>query len=188
MSALQAIYLDFSDPASHRAWRWLSLLPERETVEIRPYSMDREDGEPVDPWERTEPSWALELLALGEVAREEGGRCHRAYVDAVFRAVHVRGKNPSAPETWLALGAESGVDFSRFIDDGERWRAEVGLWHREAEDELGIDGTPALLFDDERVLHVVLEKDVMDPEAARRLLEGLSELAEQPVAAVRRQA
>jgi hypothetical protein len=185
------VYLDFQDPACYRVWRWLSLLPERARVEIRPYSLDcEEDGgaEHCNPWDRTTPSWSVELLALGELARETGRRAHECFVDAAFAAVHDSGADLSTMEGWLEIGAEAGLDLDAYSADGERWRAEVGLWHQEGEDELAVDGVPTLLFGDDRALFLRLDRDIVDAGAARRLLDDLADLASQPVGVVRRTA
>jgi hypothetical protein len=186
VAILTAIYLDFQDAACYRAWRWLSLLEERERVDPRPYSLDSDDGERRNPWDRTTPSWGLELLALGELARDVGAECHRNYIDAVFVAVHDEHWDLSSPEAWLALCAAVQIDLERFTEDGERWRAEVGLWHQEAEDEYDVEGVPSLVFDNDRALYLKLDQPVTDAVAARRLLADLTDLAAQPVGEVRR--
>lgn len=186
MPVVTAVYLDFQDPACYRVWRWLSLLPEREHVDIRPYSVDRIENESRNPWDRESSSWCLELLALGEVARERGRDCHLAFVDAAFRAVHDEQWDLSSPEAWLALCAEIGMDLHAFVADGERWRAEVGLWHQEAEDEYGLEGVPNLVFDNGQALYVRLQESIEDESAARRLLADLTDLVVQRVEEVRR--
>lgn len=188
MPELTAVYMDFMDPACYRVWRWLGTLGRQEITDIRPYSLDGEDGEPTDPWDRTTPAFGLELLALAEFARDAGAREHRAFVDAAFALVHDRVGDPSSPESMLLLGAAAGLDLDRWTADSERWRAEVGLYHREGEDELGVRGVPSLVFDDEHALLVALEEDVKDEDAARRLLADLTDLAVQPVTEVRKTA
>lgn len=183
---LTALYVDFQDPASYRAWRWLALLEDREGVEVRPYSLDSRNGEPVSPWESDSPSWALELLALGECARDAGRAVHERFVDAAFESVHAHGADPGGPETWLRLGTEVGLDLDGYTSQGDRWRAEVGLWHREAADELGVTGVPTLVFDDHYALRMVLADEVVDTASARRLLANLADLAVQPVTEIRR--
>ncbi|MGH3666220.1 MAG: DsbA family oxidoreductase [Egibacteraceae bacterium] len=186
MALLTALYLDFADPTCYRVWRWLSHLPQRHTVEIRPYSLEPGDGGAQNPWDRTTPSWSVELLALGELAREAGRATHERFVDAAFAAVHERGADLSSMEGWLAISAEAGLDLAAYNDDSERWRAEVGLWHQEAEDDLGVHAVPTLVFDRERALYVQLAREVTDAAAAGRLLDDLADLAAQPVAEVRR--
>lgn len=186
MPVLTALYVDFQDPASHRAWNWLSFLPERQQVDVRPFLLDSVNAGPLSPWESTSPSWALELLAMGECARDAGAAVQRRFVDAAFEAVHRHGTDPAAPETWLRLGTELGLDLDGYTAEGDRWRAEVGLWHREAADELGVTGVPTLVFDDRHALRLVLDQDLVDAAAARRLLATLAELAGQPVAEIRR--
>ena len=185
MTALQAVYLDFQDHTSYRVWRWLSLLPERHSVEIRPF-WAAAAGEESNPWDRTTPSWSLELLALAELARETGRDKHECFVDAAFAAVYDEGADLSEFQGWLQIGAEAGLDLDAYTRDSDRWRAEVGLWHSEARDDLGIERVPSLVFADDRVLYVKLDRDVSDQAAARRLLADLTDLAAQPVAEVRR--
>jgi 2-hydroxychromene-2-carboxylate isomerase len=185
--ALTAIYIDFQSPASYRAWRWLSLLPVRETVEVRPFSLDT-GAAAGGPWDRETPSSAgLELLALGELARETGRECHLRFVDRAFAAVHDVETDMSSLESWLALGSALGLDLDSFTADSERWRAEVGLWHEEAKDEYGILGVPSLVFGDSAVF-VDLDRPVTDEQAAQRLLDDLADLSQQPVVQVRRTA
>jgi 2-hydroxychromene-2-carboxylate isomerase len=186
VQTLTAVYLDFSDPASYRVWRWLTLLPERSAVEIRPFSVDCDPDEDCNPWDRTEPSWSIELLALHEFAREVGRSTEECFVDAAFAAVHDAGADLSSMEGWLEIGAKAGLDLAAYTSDSDRWHAEVGLWHKEAEDDLGVSGVPTVVFDDERALLVRLDHDISDVEAARRLLADLSDLATQPVDKVRR--
>ena len=179
------MYLDFQDHGSYRVWRWLSLLPERSTVEIRPFWAAASAGEP-NPWDRTTPSWSLELLALAELARESGRERQECFIDAAFAAVYDSGADLSEFQGWLEIGAEAGLDLDAYTRDSDRWRAEVGLWHSEAVDDLGVTRVPSLVFDEERVLFVKLDHDVTDVEAAQRLLADLSDLAAQPVGEVRR--
>ena len=186
MTTLTAVYVDFQDPGCYRVWRWLSLLDERSTVEIRPYSLDCEADDDCNPWDRTEPSWSIELLALHELARETGRQAEECFVDAAFAAVHDAGANLTEVQGWLEIGAEAGLDLNAYTLDSDRWRAEVGLWHQEGEDDLGVTGVPTVVFDNARPLLVRLEHDITDPEAARRLLADLMDLAAQPVAEVRR--
>ena len=185
MTALSAVYIDFADHGSYRVWRWLSKLPERSTVEIRPFWSGASEDEP-NPWERTTPSWSLELLALAELARETGRDRHECFVDAAFAAVYDTGADLSGFQGWLQIGAEAGLDLDAYTRDSDRWRAEVGLWHSEARDDLGVTSVPSLVFDEERVLFVKLDRDVDDTAAARRLLADLTDLASQPVGEVRR--
>ena len=187
MTALTAVYLDFQDSGSYRVWKWLSLLPQRSTVEIRPFWAAVDEEEP-KPWERTTPSWSLELLALGELARETGRQVHECFIDAAFAALYDEGANLSEFGGWLEIGAEAGVDLDAYTTDSDRWRAEVGLWHSEARDDLGITRVPSLVFDEDRVLFVKLDQQVTDAAAAQRLLADLSDLALQPVGEVRRPA
>lgn len=186
MPSLTAVYLDYQDETCYRVWRWLSLLPQRHTVDLRPYSLEREEGGSQNPWDRTTPSWSVELLALGELARETGREAHECFADAAFAAVHDHGADLSSMEGWLEIGAQAGLDLDAYSADSERWRAEVGLWHQEAEDDLGVTGVPSLVFDSESALFVRLDHDVPDREAARRLLDDLADLAGQPVEEVRR--
>ena len=185
MTALQAVYIDFGDHNSYRVWRWLSKLPERGTVEIRPFWAGATISEP-DPWDRTSPSWSLELLALAELARETGRDIHECFVDAAFAAVYDSGADLSEFQGWLEIGAEAGLDLDTYTRESDRWRAEVGLWHSEARDDLGVTRVPSLVFDDDRVLFVALDHDVEDTAAAQRLLADLTDLAVQPVGEVRR--
>ena len=186
LPALTAVYLDFADAASYRVWRWVSLLPERSSVEVRPFAA----GGTVEPWDAEEHTWALDVLALGELARDCGAAMHVAFVDAAFSVLHDRPDPSDATNlgAFLSLGAELGLDLAGFTDDTDRWRAEVGLWHREARDELGVEEVPALVFDDEHALRVVLESDVPDPADAARLLADLADLVRQPVREVERTA
>jgi hypothetical protein len=189
VSALTAIYLDFQCPYSYRLWRCLSLTPERPGVDIRPYSLDADTDEKGDrrgPWERTEPTVGLELLALGELARDAGRRAHEAYVDAAFAAVHEVDRDLADAGAWLELGADAGLDLASYTADSERWRAEVGLWHREGEDDLGVFGTPTLVYEDETALFVRLDAEVKDPDVACRLLADLGALTAYPVQEIRR--
>jgi hypothetical protein len=188
MRTLTACYIDFQCPASFRTWRWLSMLQVWDDVEVRPFSLDSEDGQLVSPWDRTTPAWGVELLALGEFARDTGPEAHRAYVRAAFELVHTGDEEIPSPECWLALGAAADLDLDRFNADSERWRAEVGLWHTEAVDELGVTGVPTLVFDGDRALRIALEDEPADGDAARRLLADLADLADQPVAEVHRTA
>lgn len=188
MPDLTAVYLDFQDPGCYLAWQWLRQLEHGDRIEVRPFSLDTEDGEVRTPWDRTTPSWGLELLALGEVARERGSECHHKLVDAAFSAIHEQGLDLALPDAWLALADAAGIDLASFTADGDRWRAEVALWHAEAEDELGVHGVPTLVFDDEQTLYVRLDDPVADPPAAVRLLADLADLVRQPVEEVRRQA
>lgn len=177
-----ALYVDFQDPFSYRAWKWLSFLPERSRVEVRPYSLDGESN----PWDREQPSTGLELLALGELARDAGPDVHLAYIDAAFAAVHDHDADSSSVEAWLALGSKVGLDLDAFTADAERWRAEVGLWHQEARDECGVFDVPTIVWDGEHALFVRLAGDVADEPCARRLLGALAELCEAPITEVRR--
>lgn len=185
MTVLQAVYLDFGDRNSYRMWRWLSRLPERASVDIRPFWAGASAAEP-NPWERTQPSWSLELLALAELARETGREMHECFVDAAFAAVYETGADLSEFQGWLEIGAEAGLDLDAYTRDSDRWRAEVGLWHSEARDDLGVTRVPSLVFDADRVLFVSFDQDVEDEAAARRLLADLTDLAAQPVGEVRR--
>jgi predicted DsbA family dithiol-disulfide isomerase len=185
---LSAIYIDFQSPASYRVWRWVSLLPVRESIDVRPYSMDTAGEAATGPWDRSTPSSAgLELLALGELAREAGRDCHLRFVDRAFAAVHEAESDMSSLESWLALGSGLGLDLDAFTADSERWRAEVGLWHEEAKDEYGVMGVPSLVFGDSALL-IDMDRPITDAAAARRLLEDLADLSQQPVVAVRRTA
>jgi hypothetical protein len=188
MPRLTACYVDFQCAASYRIWRLLGLLGLRELTDIRPYSLDTDDGEPTNPWDRTTPSFGVELLALAEFARDAGPEVHRAFVDAAFRLLHEPDgpAEPASAESVLRLGAEAGLDLDRWATDSDRWRAEVGLYHCEGEDELGVRGVPSLVFDEEHALLVTLDEDITDPDAAGRLLADLADLALQPITEVRK--
>jgi hypothetical protein len=191
MTTLTAVYMDFQSEASYRVWRWLDACGVREQIDIRPYSLDTDDGEPTNPWDRTTPSFGVELLALAEFARASGPEAHRALIECAFALLHGGDdtvEDPSSAEAMLLLGTSAGLDLDRWAEDSDRWRAEVGLHHCEGEDELGVRGVPSLVFDDEHALLVRLDSDVTEGDAARRLLSDLTDLATQPVAEVRRTA
>lgn len=184
---ITAVYLDFSSPACHRVWCWLSATSALERIEVRPFWSES----PVaaggrGPWERPAPTSGLELLALGEFARELGTRAHHRFVDAAFTVLHEEAAESSGLELWLSLGARAGLDMDAFTEDVERWRAEVGLWHEEARDELGVDGVPALVFGENRAIRVDLEAAVTEPDEAEALLEQVTALAASPLTAWRR--
>lgn len=184
---LTAVYLDFQSPGCHRVWCWLSATSSGERVEVRPFWSES----PVaaggrGPWERTAPTSGLELLALGEFARELGPRAHHRFVEAAFTVLHEEAAESSGLELWLSLGARAGLDMAAFTADVERWRAEVGLWHEEARDELGVDGVPALVFGDRLAVRVDLEHPVTEPDEAEALLLQLSALAGGPLIQWRR--
>lgn len=182
---LTAVYLDFQSAACHRVWCWLSATSACERVEVRPFWSES----PVaagGPWERAAPTSGLELLAMGEFARELGHRAHHRFVEAAFAVLHEEAAESSGLELWLSLGARAGLDMQAFTADAERWRAEVGLWHEEARDELGVDGVPALVFGDRLAVRVELDRAVLDPEEADALLGRLAELAAGPLSEWRR--
>lgn len=187
MCRLTACYIDLECAHSYRVWRWLTVMPEvRSTIQVRPFSLETHKAEGRGPWDRTRQSSGLELLALAELAREGGVAAHHAFVDAAFAAVHDEGADATVLETWLELGTSAGLNMDAFTADTERWRAEVGLWHEEARDELGVMGVPTLVFDDRHALFVRLDSDVVDHDAAVGLLEDLAHLSGQPVDEVRR--
>jgi hypothetical protein len=191
MPTLTAVYLDFQSEACYRIWRWLDLVGLREVTDLRPFSLDTDDGEPTNPWDRTTPSFGVELLALAEFARDIGPQTHRAFADAAFALLHddeAAAADPASAESLLRLGAEAGLDLDRWAEDSERWRAEVGLYHCEGEDDLNLTGVPSLVFDDEHALQVVLAEEIPDATAAARLLDALCDLLVQPVVEVRRTA
>lgn len=187
MAMLTAVYLDFSSPACHRVWCWLSATSAIERIEVRPFWSES----PVaaggrGPWERAAPTSGLELLALGEFARELGHRAHHRFVEAAFAVLHEEAAESSGLELWLSLGARAGLDMDAFTADVERWRAEVGLWHEEARDELGVDGVPALVFGDRLAVRVDLEHTVTQQPEADALLAQVEALADGPVTQWRR--
>jgi len=183
--ALTALYVDFLNVHCYRAWLWLSQLEESERLQIRPYLADGDDEAKPGPWDRSTPSLALELLALGELARDDGPETHRAYVGAAFAVAHRRRGELRGAEAWLALATETGLNLGAFAKEGERWRAEVGLWHAEAQDELGVRGVPSLVFDDSLAILVALGGAVEGRAAARRLLDAVAELVVADVREVR---
>lgn len=185
MPALTSLYVDFLSVHCYRAWLWLSQLEESGAVQIRPYLADGDSAQEQGPWDRRTPSLSLELLALGELARDEGPETHRAYVAAAFAAAHRRRGELRGAEAWLALATEAGLNLGAFAKEGERWRAEVGLWHVEAQDELGVRGVPSLVFDDSLAILVSLGTTVEGPAAARRLLGAVTELVAADVREVR---
>lgn len=185
MPALTALYVDFLNVHCYRAWLWLSQLQESDTLQVRPYLADGDEEPEGGPWDRRTPSLGLELLALGELARDDGPETHRAYVGAAFHAAHRRRGELRGAEAWLALATETGLNLGAFAKEGERWRAEVGLWHAEAQDELGIRGVPSLVFDDSLAVLVRLGAAVEEPGAGRRLLDAVAELVVADVREVR---
>lgn len=191
MAALTAVYLDLQCPYSLRAWRWLGALPPAHApgpaVDVRPYWRSA-GGSRVQPWDAEEPSWTLDLLALGEFAREQGGRAHQDYVGTALHAVHVEKLDVSTPEGLGALASRASLDLTAFTAERERWRAEVGLHHREAEDDFGVFETPTLIFDDDRAVLVRLDDDVEGPSAARELLDQVADLTGHLVPELRRSA
>lgn len=189
MEQLTALYVDFQSQDCYRVWCWLSLLPESDKLEVRPFSLDAVRQGDAGPWERQSTGSAgLELLALGELAREAGAETHHRFVDEAFRMVHEEVADRSGLEAWLALGSRLGLDLDAFTADSERWRAEVGLWHAEAVDDLGVARVPSLVFGDSHALYIKLVTDVGETDAARRLLDDLTDLAAHPVDEIRRQA
>lgn len=185
MPRIVGLYVDFQSVACLRAWKWLRAAAIHHDVTVRPYSLDTDDAvdsdEPASPWDRKTPAWGVELLAVGELARESGPDTHVRFVEAAFSLVHESDQDPSSPESVLALASAAGLDLQAFADDSERWRAEVGLWHAEAHDELGVRGVPALLFNNGAVMRMELAQAVTDPEAAQRLVSQVEGMAELPV-------
>ena len=169
-----AVYLDYTCEHSARAWRWLSMLGRRHALEVRPFWHG--GGGVVSPWERAHTDAGLELAALGELAREQGRRHHHAFVDAAFAVARDRRTDLGDPEAWLALAERTELDLGRFAADSERWRAEVGLWHREGQDRFGVRAAPTVLLDERRALELRLRRPVPDPGEARRLLDEVSGL------------
>lgn len=199
MPALTAVYLDLHCPYSLRAWRWLVALGSAHgpgpasdhapgpAVDARPYW--RGVGGPrVQPWDAEGRSWTLDVLALGELARERGRRAHHDYVGIALRAVHTEKLDVGTPGGLEALASRASLDLTAFTAERERWRAEVGLHHREAEDDFGVFETPTLVFDDDRAVLVRLVDDVRRPSAARALLDDVVDLTGRFIPDLRRTA
>lgn len=184
---LTAVYLDFQSPECHRVWSWLSATRARATVDVRPFwSESAMAGGRKGPWERSAPTSGLELLALAEFARDCGRDVHLRLIDAAFATLHGDSGEATGLELWLTIGGRAGLDMAAFTSDVERWRAEVGLWHEEARDELGVSGVPTLVFGDRVALALDIEEPVIEPAAAEALLAQVAELATGPVREARR--
>lgn len=184
---LTAVYLDFESPECHRVWAWLSATAARQDVEVRPFwNQSALAGSRQGPWERSAPTSGLELLALAEFARDQGRDVHLGLIDAAFAVLHGESADATGLELWLAIGGRAGLDMDAFTADVERWRAEVGLWHAEARDELGVTGVPTLVFGERTAVYVDLDAPVTDPGAATALLAQVAALADGPVREVRR--
>lgn len=184
---LTAVYLDFESPQCDRVWAWLSATGARTEVEVRPFwSQSAMAGSRGGPWERAAPTSGLELLALAEFARDRGRDVHLRLIDAAFAVLHGESADATGLELWLAIGGRAGLDMAAFTADVERWRAEVGLWHAEARDDLGVTGVPTLVFAERTALYVDLAAPVTDPEAATALLAQVAAFATGPLREARR--
>jgi hypothetical protein len=184
---LTAVYLDFQSPECHRVWEWLSATPARAQVDARPFwSESAMAGSRQGPWERAAPTSGLELLALAEFARDCGRDVHLGLIDAAFAVLHGDSGDATGLELWLAIGGRAGLDMAAFTSDVERWRAEVGLWHEEARDELGVSDVPTLVFGDRIALYVELDGPVTEPAAAAARLAHVAANAAGPVREARR--
>jgi hypothetical protein len=185
VAELTACYVDYQCPACYRVWRWLACGPRGR---VRPYSLDSEDGqiEPLGPHDAGAGVWSCSRSPSSPGIT--GPDAHARYVDCAFELVH-GGRTPRrsrARSAGCCSGRRLDLDLDRFNADSERWRAEVGLWHHRGGGRARDPGVPTLVFDDGSALLVTLEEDVTDPDAAQRLLADLADLADQPVAEVRR--
>ena len=144
-----ACYYDFTCAYSYRAWTWFERQRAAEAaidVDWRPFVLKEVNRAETDPSLLSGPaidSVAVLSLAIAEALR--GRPSAEAYRAATFNAMHAYGDRPDRDEV-LEIARRAGLDTDAFQEGESRWLEAVRASHEGAVAELGVFGTPTLVF------------------------------------------
>lgn len=168
-------YYDFTCGYSYRAWNWI----ERQRaagaaieVDWQPFVLKEVNRARTDPSLLSGPgidSVAVQALAIAEALR--GGRAAERYRSAMFIAMHGSDERPGEDEI-VAVAERAGLDVDAFRKDEETWLRAVRSSHDSAVAELGVFGTPTLVFSGGRAMYLKLAE--LPEEGDEKLWDALT--------------
>jgi len=147
------VFFDYTCGFSNRAHHWLEAVPDAD-VRWRPFSLleqnRRDSGPPVFEEPGLGDNVSLVALAVHEAVRSEGGdvACYRR---RMFAGWH---DEPGRLSTQDIIGFGLACGLTHF--DHDTAFAAVAADHAEAK-QLGVFGTPTLVFSDDQVAFVKLD-------------------------------
>ena len=122
-------------------------------VEWRPFSLDQVNqkvGEDYLAWDEPDENLAPALWGhrAGIAAKRQGKEALQRFMPLLLKARHIDRLDLSDKDALKGVAKEAGLDLEQFAKDLEDRSTldEVAASHQEAVNELGIFGTPTLVF------------------------------------------
>jgi hypothetical protein len=136
---------------------WLDLVKqetgEEVDVEWRPFSLDQVNqkvGDDYLAWDEPDENLAPALWGhrAGIAAKRQGKEALQRFMPLLLKARHIERIELSDKDALMAVAKEAGLDVDQFAKDLEDRSTldEVAASHQEAVNDLGVFGTPTLVF------------------------------------------
>lgn len=151
------VYSDYTCPTSWAAVRWLDqvqeVLGDRLQVTYRAFPLEQVNAKDPDfkVWEHANDgkSSTMRAFQAAHAASKQGEEAFRKMNDGLYARRHVDGRNLAGQRVLEKTAEEAGLDMDRFREDlkSDEVFAIVRDDYLKGRDEIGVFGTPTLVFD-----------------------------------------
>ena len=160
------VFFDYACPYAWASQMWLykvgEELGDRLQVNWRYFPLEQVNAK--DPefrvWEQPNDgrSSTLRSFQASHAARKQGEEAFERFHAALFRKRHVDGRNLAGQKVLEAAAQEAGLDLDRFRRDLESVEVFdiIRADYEHARNDLGVFGTPTVVFDNEQGAYVVI--------------------------------
>lgn len=184
------VYSDYTCPTSWAAERWLNqvrnLLGDRLQVTYRAFPLEQVNQTDPDKkvWEYPNDgkSSTMRAYQAAHAAAKQGEEALRKVQDGLYTKRHVDGRNLAGQRVLEAIAEEAGLDMERFRDDLKMDEVFpiVRDEYLKGKDELGIFGTPTIVFDNGNSAYLKFSWHGTDEEALEFFYEFVAIVRDRP--------
>lgn len=157
------IYYSYACRESYLVYAWLKDVEKSgQCVDIhwRPFAIQMDN--PNMYWEQPWPTANSELRGFlaAEAARRQGIGAFDRFHDALEQAVHEQLLELGDETTLLGAAQQAGLDLDKFQNDWQdpQLAQDAQRQHLEGVEKLNVSGTPSLVFQNGRSLHIELRE------------------------------
>lgn len=184
------VYSDYTCPTSWAAERWLNQvrnsLGDRLQVTYRAFPLEQVNQEDPDKkvWEYPNDgkSSTMRAYQAAHAAKKQGEEALRKVQEGLYTKRHVDGRNLAGQRVLETIAEEAGLDMDRFREDlqSDEVFAIVRDEYLKGKHEIGVFGTPTIVFDNGNAAYLKFTWHETDEEALAFFYDFVSIVRDRP--------
>lgn len=184
------VYSDYTCPTSWAAERWLSqvkkLLGDRLRVTYRAFPLEQVNQQDPDlkVWEYPNDgkSSTMRAYQAAHAAKKQGEEAFNKVQDGLYTRRHVDGRNLAGQRVLEGIAKDAGLDMDRFREDlqADEVFPIVREEYLKGKNEIGVFGTPTIVFDNGNAAYLKFTWHGTDEEALEFFHDFVATVRDRP--------